>query len=124
LTKLTKLTHPPSPPGWEPWDRCWRDDSGAWRTDFAPPPGFAGDQNGEWDGFNAYTRACTPEEAALLDAHEAALEAEEQAELAAEAAADRDTFFAMVRTELEALPLDGEGWEGVTPEPRATPPSC
>jgi len=104
--KVREVPTPPSPPGWDDqWDRCWRDDdTGAWRTNFAPPPGFAGDENREWNGFDAYTRACTPEEGALLDAHEAALEAGYRAELAADAADQRDTFFAMVRDEILDCP--------------------
>jgi hypothetical protein len=95
--KVDQLDSPPSPPDWDDqWDRCWLDDSGAWRTDFAPPPGFAGDEDREWNGIDAYTRACTPEEAALLDAHGAAFDAE----IEADAAIQRETFFAMVRAEI------------------------
>jgi hypothetical protein len=48
-------------------------------TDFPPPPGFDGWSVGEWGDRN-YERACTPEEAAILDADRAAVEAEERAD--------------------------------------------
>ena len=54
-------------------------------TTFPPPPGFDGHENRRWDGFNYYERACTPEEVELIEAHDAAAEAEEFAELTAEA---------------------------------------
>lgn len=66
-------------------------------TSFPPPPGFDGQENAPWDGFTYYERICTPEEAALLDANEAAAEAEEHAELTARAEARRDSWFAALR---------------------------
>lgn len=59
-------------------------------TTFPPPPGFDGDESGTFDGFNYYERACTPEEVAMLDAHNAA---EDAADRAGQEAA-RDAFFA------------------------------
>lgn len=69
-------------------------------TTFPPPPGFDGHENRRWDGFNYYERACTPEEVELIEAHDAAAEAEEFAELTAEAEAERDAYFASLRTGL------------------------
>jgi hypothetical protein len=65
-----------------------------------PPPGFDGEQNCEWDGDRWYERTCTPEEAALLDAHEAAMIEAERRENTAYAEGQRDRFFEMLRKEL------------------------
>ena len=72
-------------------------------TTFPPPPGFDGYENVPWDGFNWYERTCTAEEAKLLEAHEAAAEAAEDAETTAHAEAERNDFFTRLRTELSAL---------------------
>lgn len=79
-------------------------------TSFPPPPGFDGLENREWDGFNYYERACTAEEAELLNAHMASAEAEERAEVTAFAEAERDGWFAKLRAELDAssFPLNRE----------------
>jgi hypothetical protein len=67
-----------------------------------PPPGFDGWRGGEWGDHN-YERACTPEEAELLNADLAAAEVEERSE-------DeqlREAWFAMLRasvTETDAQP--------------------
>jgi hypothetical protein len=95
-----KADTPPSPPGHDPWDDVWRSDDGAWMTTHAPPPGFDGWESGVWDGFNAYKRICTPEETALLDAHEAAMIEQERRELADLASVERESFFERLRTEL------------------------
>ena len=101
----------PPPPGCDPFGNCWRAASagdlnprrtcgvadGTWITTFPPPPGFDGYENCEWDCFTWYERACTPEEAELLDANEAAAAAEEEAELTAFAEAERDSYFAKLR---------------------------
>jgi hypothetical protein len=51
----------------------WFDDRlGRQRTDFPPPPGFAGDQSEEPYDPDFYERDLTPEEEAALDAQEAA----------------------------------------------------
>jgi hypothetical protein len=94
----------PDPRGYDPAENCWKDEDGRWITTFPPPPGFDGHQNREWDSFAYYERACTPEEAALIEAHQAAAEAEEAAEITAHAEAERDTFFAKLRAELNAAP--------------------
>ena len=105
------------PPAWDLGENVWQigDDrapgahrdrglpDGTWMTCFPPPPGFDLYQNIEWDGVNWYERACTPNEAELLETHAAAVQAEERAELAAFARQGRDTFFARLRTELTAV---------------------
>ena len=107
----------PPPPGCDPFENCWRAGSpedrtphragavaeGTWITTFPPPPGFDGYQNIEWNGFDYYERACTAEEAALLKAYFAAAEAAEKAEITAIAEAQRDSFFAGLRSELAAV---------------------
>ena len=98
--EVDQLDSPPSPPGYDPHENVWQDDSGRWMTVFAPPPGFDGFESRAWDGFNSYERACTAEEAELLEAHQAAMMTEELAELTAHAAAERETYFARLRTEL------------------------
>lgn len=116
--KVDKLDTPPSQPGWDLAENCWQVGAegelrkhregklpdGTWMTSFPPPPGFDGYQNIEWDGDNWYERTCTPEEVELLEAHAAAALAKEQAELAAFAEQERDSFFARLRAELAAIP--------------------
>ena len=59
--------------GEEPPERCWWDDEDeCWMTDFPPPSGFDGHQEGRW-GDEDYERECTAEESKILSA---ALEAE------------------------------------------------
>lgn len=77
------------------WDRCWKEND-EWVTDFPPPPGFDGWQQGEWPSRN-YQRACTPEEAEILNASEAAADAEELSE----AEKLRDDWFALLRSGTE-----------------------
>ena len=52
-----------------------------------------------------YERACTPEEIALIEAHEETAAAAEYAELSADAEAQRDGFFAALREQLEQMRL-------------------
>jgi len=92
----------PDPPGSDPFENVWKNDDGVWMTTFPPPPGFDGYENTAWDGLTYYERACTPEEAQLIEAHQAAAEAEEVAEATAFAEAERDGFFAKLRSELRA----------------------
>jgi hypothetical protein len=100
--ELDELDQPPSPPGYDPSEDCWRNVEGVWITSFPPPPGFDGHENAPWDGLAYYERACTPEEAELLDANEAAAEAEENAGLTADAEARRDSWFAALRQALQS----------------------
>jgi hypothetical protein len=79
------------------WDRCSKDENGVWMTDFPPPPGFAGYQSCEWnDPDQSYKRECSSEEAELLDADDAAAEAEERAG----EERLRNEWFERLRTEL------------------------
>ena len=85
-------------------DRCWFDEvDEAWLTDFPPPEGFDGYEEGEWHEFG-YKRACTAEEAALLEADRTAaraVEMDEDAEL-------RERWFDMLADGLEEPGDEGE----------------
>jgi len=98
--KVDEVDTPPSPPGSDPFESVWRGDDGAWMTTHAPPSRFDGHQNCEWDGYQWYERACTPEESALLDAHEAAMIEADRREVTDDAEAERDGFFAMLKEEI------------------------
>jgi hypothetical protein len=102
--EVDKVDTPP-PPACDPSESVWRDETGRWMTTFPPPPGFAGHEEGSWSADAYYERECTPEEAELLDAHQAAMKAEEEAELTALAEAERDSYFATLRSELPAIPV-------------------
>jgi hypothetical protein len=111
--KVGEVGIPPLPAS-DPFENCWQAGSaedrrrrradgpaeGTWVTTFPPPPGFGGYENCPFDGFAYYERSCTREEAELIEAHRAAMIAAENAELLADAEAERDSFFAMLRTEL------------------------
>jgi len=79
---------------------CWWDnDEEVWMTNFPPPDGWDGYENRDYDDegeYLPYERACTEEEAALLEADRAEALAAERAE----AAALRDEWFASLRGEL------------------------
>jgi hypothetical protein len=84
-------------------DRCWTDDSTGekvWMTSFPPPAGFDGYEKVKW-GRWGYERECTDEEVALLEAGDAAAEAQERAR----AEALRDAWFAELREELDQAEL-------------------
>ncbi len=100
--EIDKVDTPPSPPGDDPFEAVWRDDEGNWMTTHAPPPGFDGEENRKWDGDHWYERACTPEEAALLDAHEAAMIEAERCGLAEIAEQQRVSFFDRLRHDMAA----------------------
>ena len=79
--------------------RTWKDPiDDIWLTDFPPPPGFDGYEKCEWgDPTETYERACTAEEAAILDADAAGdieVERAEEADL-------RDRWFAYLAGRLE-----------------------
>lgn len=95
--EVDQVDSPPPPGTDDPSDNVWRNDDGVWMTIFPPPPGFDGHENRPWDGFNYYERACTPEEAELIEAAQAAAEAEELAEFTACAQAERDAWFDRLR---------------------------
>ena len=75
-------------------DRVWQDDDGFWWTDFPPPQGYIGEEQGRW-GEDGYARECTDEECEVLDAARAA----EMSEVRADEEAERDTFFAELRAD-------------------------
>ena len=106
------LNRPPSPEedrGLDLSDRCWRDGiEDIWMTDFPPPAGFTGYQNRPYeedDPSESYVRACTEEEAAILEAGEKA----DRAAYRAEDEELRDAWFAMLRDELSPPFREGEG---------------
>ena len=106
------LNRPPSPEedrGLDLSDRCWRDGiEDIWMTDFPPPAGFTGYQNRPYeedDPSESYVRACTEEEAAILEAGEKA----DRAAIRAEDEELRDAWFAMLRDELSPPLREGEG---------------
>ncbi len=66
-------------------------------TDLPPPPGFEGYEKEEWGSFT-YDRACTPEEAELLEANEAASIAEDRSQQERL----RDSWFGTLRAESRA----------------------
>ncbi len=84
--------------------RCWRDpiDLDVWMTDFPPPDNFTGYENRPYDeeddDAEVYERACTAEEAAILDADIAAQRAAERAE----DEEVRDEWFGLLRAGLAA----------------------
>jgi hypothetical protein len=55
----------------------WEDDEGMW-TDYPPPPGFDGEEEGRYGDYK-YRRTLSPEEQSVIDADEAAGRAEERA---------------------------------------------
>ena len=87
-------------------DRIWIENH-SWRTDFPPPAGFNGDEDGIY-GDEGYNRNCTPEERELLDRRypDAFVDEAEEARLADEAM--RDSYFTGLADELDASP-PGQG---------------
>lgn len=78
-------------------DRCWREGSRVWMTDFPPPPDFDGWSSGEW-GAPGYERTCTDEEAELLEA----ADAPSNPDGLADAEELRDSWFARLQEGLDA----------------------
>jgi hypothetical protein len=72
-------------------------EDGEWWTDFPPPENFTGVEEGMWGDFR-YRRHCTDEELVLLEA-DTRLAATESL---AEAAAERDRWFAQLKAQLDA----------------------
>ncbi|HEX8262679.1 MAG TPA: hypothetical protein VF547_07380 [Allosphingosinicella sp.] len=91
----------------------WDEEDGWW-TDYPPPPGFEGVEEGSY-GDQDYRRSLSPEEQAVIDAdlaQEEAEGAEEDAEALAIAAARRDAFFGFSpepRSEAEEVGDDDDG---------------
>ena len=76
-------------------EHCWTED-GEWWTNFPPPQGFTGIEQGAWGAFR-YRRHCTDEELVLLEAN---LQLTGMESLA-EASAKRDSWFAQLSKELD-----------------------
>jgi hypothetical protein len=76
-------------------------------TNLPPPPGFDGGEGREWGDLN-YERDCTPEEAKLLEASDAASGAAERAE----EEQLREALFDMLRSDLEEPPGKPAAIEG------------
>jgi hypothetical protein len=76
----------------------WEDEDGCW-TDYPPPAGFDGEEEGSY-GDHGYRRLLSPEEQAVVDSELAEEDAEEAEAMAAERAvaeAQRDLFFGFGR---------------------------
>ena len=79
-------------------ERIWQEDGGEWRTDFPPPIGFIGFEEGEWQE-ETYHRALDPDElasvieAGLAEPGQVGMISIEQDE------AERDSFFAGLAVE-------------------------
>jgi hypothetical protein len=109
---------PPPDPADEQEDddgHFWEDeDLERWMTDYPPPEGFAGHEEGEWGGAD-YRRDLSPEEQAVIDADLAEERAEEEAEHAealAAACAARDRAFGFAADGEEGTPAgeaEGDG---------------
>ena len=79
-------------------ERCWWDEEEeCWMTDFPPPPGFEGHQDGRW-GDEDYKRECTADEAKRLRAARDCELAEERSE----DEALRDSWFAQLPNRIGA----------------------
>lgn len=76
--------------------RVWQDwQTDEWRTDFPPPAGFDGDEQGDWDDPDGYSRSLTAQEMAALVAAGLAEPEELVTEISLEDdEAERDRFFA------------------------------
>jgi hypothetical protein len=74
--------------------RIWRTwDTDEWRTDYPPPPGFDGHEEGDWED-EIYCRALSDEEFAALVAAGIAKPSEEEVRVSIEQdSAERDEFF-------------------------------
>ncbi|WP_366926553.1 DUF3597 domain-containing protein [Sphingomonas sp. LM7] len=88
-----------------PSDRVWWDEVGEeWRTEFPPPAGFDGDEDGSF-GDDEYSRALSEAELAAYEAQDRA----QLAELAATEGRERDAYFgfpAAPAPEAPAAPAD------------------
>jgi hypothetical protein len=78
---------PPPRPDANARSRVWRDEDGAWWTDFPPPPDFDSACHGEY-GDEDYRRPCSREERSALDAMRAREAAEDRRQ--------RDAYFARI----------------------------
>ena len=109
--KVEEVEGPPNPlippqeeEGIDLTHRCWRDGiEGIWMTDFPPPAGFRGYESRPYDDAEddeAYVRACSADEVAILEADAARDRAAERAE-------DeqlRDGWFDLLKSQAEQAP--------------------
>jgi hypothetical protein len=89
---------PHSPQSYAEGGDVWQEEDGEWVTNFPPPPGFEGDEEGR-AADNEYSRSLTPAELAIVEAREEATEAEFH-EAGAEA---RDAYFGFTPPSQAAL---------------------
>lgn len=89
--------------------RLWRTwDTGEWRTNFPPPAGFTGPEDGDWEE-EEYSRTLSNDELAALIAAGIAEPSEGAAEVSIEQdEAERDQFFDQLRSS-ERSPRPGSG---------------
>jgi hypothetical protein len=95
----------------------WEDEDGWW-TDYPPPEGFDGEEEGLYGDYD-YRRSLSPEEQTVIDAdvaEEEAEEAEADAEALAVAEAQRDAYFGFRR---ESAGEGAGGGESPFPGPAA-----
>ena len=78
--------------------RLWRTwDTEEWRTDYPPPPDFAGHEEGDWED-EGYCRALSDDELAALIAAGIAEPSDAESEISIEQdEAERDAFFRQQR---------------------------
>lgn len=114
MRQLYRLYQPPKRPVAEPEEEddfagcsVWEEEAG-WMTDFPPPAGFDGYEEGE-PGGDYYKRELAAEERPLIEEEEA-LDREEEQALLAEMEAARRRFFGLDEEEPGGEPADsGEG---------------
>lgn len=83
--------------------RIWREwQTEEWRTNYPPPPGFTGFEQGDWEDEN-YCRALSEDELAALVAAGIAEPLEQDLSIE-EDEAERDAFFSQLIAQIEACP--------------------
>jgi hypothetical protein len=93
--------------------RVWIEDH-SWRTDYPPPAGFNGYEDGTYGDLD-YSRQCTPEERELLDRCYPDAIVDEAAEQLQADETERDSFFSGMAQELAT--------NGEAPDEPAQPPA-
>ncbi|HEX8381355.1 MAG TPA: hypothetical protein VF619_12495 [Allosphingosinicella sp.] len=88
----------------------WQEEDGTLRTCFPPPEGFDGEEEGEWNGVDHYSRTLSPAELTAVRSRDGDLRAREEAQ--------RDRFFGFAGGR-NSLPVEAETTE--TSEPSGTP---
>jgi hypothetical protein len=113
IRQLYLIYHPDEPDEPDDFAGCivWEAKAGL-VTDFPPPVGFDGYQEGE-PGGDDYQRELAPEELSRIAGDEEALDREERDSLLAEQEAARRRFFGLDDGEA-AVPVDGRGSSGLS----------